>query len=258
MLLVNGCSYTYGDELDDPINERWSTHLSSLLGSKIENIGSCGASNSKIFRTTMDALLSNGNDITGVIIIWSAFERCEFVNLSTHHLFWKEGNPEEDPWMQVSPSRLDSRQYKSVTKKVEGLKAYYNDLYTSEGGIWQTVNYMYWIKNLCDHFNIDCMQGWFHEAMLARFRRVFSRINHQNMGGRLLKLEEEISGKLRVLPGYQLIGCPGTDYQTFNMFTERGGYSRKPELHPGPEAHEGYAHYLFDIIKEHNLFEEKI
>ena len=160
--------------------------------------------------------------------------------------------------MKVSPSRLNSRQYKSVTRKIESLKAFYNDLYSSEGGIWQTVNYMYWIKKLCEMHNIDCMQGWFHEAMLARYRRVFSRINHQNMGGRLVSIDKEVSGKLREFAPYQLIGCPGTDYQTFNMFTDRGGYKRMPEDHPGPEAHEGYAQYLFDIIKEHNLFEEKI
>ena len=37
-------------------------------------------------------------------------------------------------------------------------------------------------------------------------------------------------------------------YLSFNEFTETHKYDRKEGGHPGPEAHKGYAEYLFEEI----------
>ena len=252
MLLVNGCSYTYGDELKRPDKQRWSNYLQY----DAHNIARCGASNPKIFRTTMDALMYDDGKYDGVIIMWSAFERMEFINMSAHNLDWS-GNPDHNPWVDASPARLDSRKYPPVTKKVEALQHYYNELYTNEGGIWMLACYMTWIYELCKMKGIDCMQGWFHQAMLSRYRRQFSGNNDRFLGGRLPFIERPVASKMNSLPDWCLIGCPGTDYRSFNAFTEEGGYRKMPEQHPGPEAHKAYADYLNSIIDEHRLFEEK-
>lgn len=74
-LLVNGDSFTYGDELDD-ITQSWPYLLD------IKNVINCagaGYSNDAILRTTIDAFNTQKN-ITHAIIAWTTPDRIEISN----------------------------------------------------------------------------------------------------------------------------------------------------------------------------------
>ena len=58
MILFDGCSWTYGDELDNPERDRFST----LIGEDHINIGKNGKSNDSILRTTIDYCENNKVD----------------------------------------------------------------------------------------------------------------------------------------------------------------------------------------------------
>ena len=55
--LVSGCSFTFGDELEDPVTQRWSTHLSKLTGKRVDNVSFPGASNKYIWRSIKDGTI---------------------------------------------------------------------------------------------------------------------------------------------------------------------------------------------------------
>ena len=71
MILFDGCSWTYGDELDNPERDRFST----LIGEDHVNLGKNGKSNDGILRTTLDYCESNHVDIA--VIQFTKFSRTE-------------------------------------------------------------------------------------------------------------------------------------------------------------------------------------
>lgn len=79
-ILFNGCSFTWGDELNNQ-----SKRFSDLIGGI--NISQCGRSNDGIARTTVDWLKTNSCDLT--VIQWTVPQRTEtyidqkYENIST-------------------------------------------------------------------------------------------------------------------------------------------------------------------------------
>jgi len=73
MILVNGCSFTSGEE--SPV--AWP----NLISNKIVNIAQPGASNDYILRTTVDYI--ENNDVNQVIVAWTSPHRIE---ISSKHL----------------------------------------------------------------------------------------------------------------------------------------------------------------------------
>jgi len=71
MILFDGCSYTYGDELENPEKERFS----SLIGGEHVNLGECGKSNDGITRTTIAYCEKNQVDIA--VIQFTIYSRRE-------------------------------------------------------------------------------------------------------------------------------------------------------------------------------------
>tara|TARA_B100001113_G_scaffold87900_1_gene70233 strand:- start:690 stop:1331 length:642 start_codon:yes stop_codon:yes gene_type:complete len=72
MILFDGCSWTYGDELANPEENRFST----LIGKPHINLGQCGKSNDGILRTTIEYCEKNEVDIA--VIQFTAYSRTEF------------------------------------------------------------------------------------------------------------------------------------------------------------------------------------
>jgi hypothetical protein len=54
MIITNGDSFTYGDELDKPYSEAWPYILAEKLDLDVINLGENGSSNSRILQTTKD------------------------------------------------------------------------------------------------------------------------------------------------------------------------------------------------------------
>ena len=75
-IYVDGCSYSYGQELKDPEKTRYSTLLGKKIGAEVYNIARCSASNARIVRNLLVE-----NDITkyDLAIIQLTFpERLEY------------------------------------------------------------------------------------------------------------------------------------------------------------------------------------
>ena len=74
-LCFSGCSITWGDELKDRVNERYSTLVSNHYGCNHVNISQCGVSNDFIVRNTIKFLQSTKTDI--VVIQFTVNSRVE-------------------------------------------------------------------------------------------------------------------------------------------------------------------------------------
>ena len=73
--LFNGCSFTYGEGLDNPREECFSAFFDA------ENIAIPGSSNKLIWRNTKDYLFAEqGKAIESVYIVWSDINRTEFID----------------------------------------------------------------------------------------------------------------------------------------------------------------------------------
>jgi hypothetical protein len=250
MYLVNGCSFTYGDELERPESQRWSAHLEELADENVHNIAKCGSSNQKIFRTTIDALKKKKYE--KMIIMWSDFARMEHISLNAYFQYGKagvEGISEDMTWMdedahtQVSPARLQAAPWRY---KRETYEEYYSGIYTNYKGIYDTIDYMDHVCFLGKILGCKVYQGWFHEGNRMTWAKTFSDSQLGFHGDKLYRIKGLIEKKMIEWDGNSRIGLPGTNSETFNEFTTKGEYSVMPKGHPGPEAHKGYAKYLYD------------
>lgn len=72
MILFDGCSWTYGDELINRETDRFS----SLISKESANISYCGKSNDAILRTTIDYCENNHVDFA--VIQFTVYSRTEY------------------------------------------------------------------------------------------------------------------------------------------------------------------------------------
>ena len=75
-LCFSGCSITWGDELTDRVNERYSTLVSKHYGCEGVNLSQCGISNDCIVRNSINYLQNNKADI--VVIQYTVTSRLEY------------------------------------------------------------------------------------------------------------------------------------------------------------------------------------
>ncbi len=83
MILANGCSFTYGDELDNPERDAWPAVLAAMANEPVMNLGQSGGSNDRILRTIVEVIEAN-SDNTKVVIAWTSPTRLEISNLDIH------------------------------------------------------------------------------------------------------------------------------------------------------------------------------
>tara|TARA_B100001996_G_scaffold379941_1_gene366500 strand:+ start:647 stop:1276 length:630 start_codon:yes stop_codon:yes gene_type:complete len=115
-LLFSGCSITWGDELQDRVNERFS----NLVNPKSVNIGECGVSNDYIVRNTINWLGKMTVDI--VVMQFTVHQRLEYYD-------------ESGGIHRFTPQRI-----KNKTQDV-----YYRNVYTNQLGVenlWK--NFFIW------------------------------------------------------------------------------------------------------------------
>ena len=85
-LCFSGCSITYGDELENKEQERFSRLVSDHYGLSDNNISLCGASNDDIVRRTVKYLEKNEVDI--LIIQFTYISRYQWVDESGKYQNW--------------------------------------------------------------------------------------------------------------------------------------------------------------------------
>jgi hypothetical protein len=81
MILVNGDSWTGGPTYEK-LNDTWPYQMAEKYQLPIENLACSGASNQRIFRTTIEYLYKCNQPISHLIIGWSSFDRFEFPTTS--------------------------------------------------------------------------------------------------------------------------------------------------------------------------------
>lgn len=235
MLVVNGCSYTYGDELEDPATQCWGYHLANDLNLPLVNLAEGGSCNSKIYRDTMDFIRShNTEDISYLIIMWSAFERFEVYDRTIE----LPANPEL-PLIQMSPARTNSKN-KMIKKNKEAWESFYADLYNTHTGMIHTLTYMSNIAWLCHRLNIRVVQTWFHPFCVRVLAQTYSMIAKTKTEEKMVRYVRE---KIDTLPRQNKVGFLD-DIMTFDDFTVTNKYKLCPDGHPGAEAHIAFSKYL--------------
>lgn len=115
--LFSGCSYTWGDELENYLDDRYSRIVTDHYQKKSVNISECGISNDNIVRRTIDWLENTTAEV--VVIQFTVQQRLE--------LFDEEGNI-----VKCTPQSIRTKQQ----------KVYYKDVYTDQIGaenLWNNV-----------------------------------------------------------------------------------------------------------------------
>ncbi len=82
MILTAGCSFTYGDELDNRLEQAWPYLLGHGLDLAVDNIGQCGNSNNAMVRQVISCLGSRQYRL--VVVAWTDISRVEVWDESIH------------------------------------------------------------------------------------------------------------------------------------------------------------------------------
>lgn len=131
LLLANGCSFTRGEELEDPGAQAWPAVLGRMLGLPVANLARDWASNRRIVRTTVAQLAARCEeagvrpDEVLVVILWTAMERHEYYHPGQLMQWYVGGRPIIDNWEDIGPWRSGAGHRPS--------RAFYKHLYSSEG-----------------------------------------------------------------------------------------------------------------------------
>jgi hypothetical protein len=244
MLVTNGCSFVWGDELDG-YEDNQHEHLafpyllSKHLDIPLTNLATCGACNQKIFRDTIDHL-SKHDDVTHMVIIWSAWQRHE---TAESHPTGYEEQMKIQRWQcmtQISPSRLDY-----LGERLSPiLDRYYNVVESTRDGIISTVSYMDAMKVLCEAKGIKLIQGIFHERMWVNYIDCFTPKNTRELNWG--EYNDWIKRKVDSFPDHHRLGM-GKYTDLFKL--ARTKYKIKPFGHPCEDTHHEYAELLHHIYR---------
>lgn len=242
MLLTNGCSFVWGDELlgyekNKHHHLTFSHKLSRKMGIPYINLATCGSCNSKIFRDTLNELRSTKNKITHMVIIWSAWSREEVAepNIS------EEKNRKIQRFQcmtQISPSRLSTLE----PDLAKGLGAFYDVYDPVNTGILNGLSYMRHMEWICGLLDIKLIQGVFHIQSWDTIRT--------SMDPRKLEWKPWQDYVRNIIEELE-------DTSRLGMNREEDMYSMAVRLddlkehgHPGEKTHAEYAEILYKLFMD--------
>lgn len=251
MILFNGCSFVWGDELpgydDSPpshIPLRFSTKLAERYGETDINLASCGGGNDKIFRDTVRFLsgAKERNELpTKVVILWSAWQRAEVAEAMSPEREEQLKIQRMDCMTQISPHR-----YHSLTEVNRDAYAFFykNCAHSYRTDVIHHLDHMISMQLICDSLGIKLVQGIFHGRM---WNNVLAILHHKhrdlNWGPFMDKVQEALDilrPECRVGMGYSI-----------NFFEfAKDKYGLHQYGHPNAAAHNAYAKVLYDIFEE--------
>ena len=134
-LYVDGCSFTWGTELDNPPEENWGYFLGKKLGLSVINNSYQGQGNDEMFRKVYELLYLNNKKLPSVIVI-------QLSELTRIRIY----DGVDMKWKSASPAAWD------FPKKTQD---YYWRYYYS---IYQNVYYLFFqmllFKDKCDSLGI--------------------------------------------------------------------------------------------------------
>lgn len=269
MLVTTGCSFVWGDELkgyDQDPPKHWKhtfTHkLAKHLGVKYNNMGSCGASNHKIFRDLslwfngkspdwvykQNGKLATPENTTHMVVLWSAWQREELP-------FAIDKSVEDDfnimrfeGITQYSPVRIDTVAYFDKPLR-ETIKQWYIANKNNRRYLQQQLPYMVAVQTMCKAHNIKLIQGFFHDVM---WRDIVGVMQDKDP---LWKAHNKLLGDLvGCLEQHSRIGI--TKYRTIHNFCTHRNVDGQPDRdllpygHPNEITQTHYAEYLKELFDQ--------
>ena len=86
LLYTLGCSFTYGEELQDPVTQSWPALLAKKIGYDVINHGKPGRGNNYIVKTAIKQVPKLKPDL--VIVAWTSCGRMEFADRYSVYDIW--------------------------------------------------------------------------------------------------------------------------------------------------------------------------
>jgi len=251
MLLTNGCSFVWGDELQgydksppEHYHLTFTHHLSNKLKTEYVNLATCGACNDKIFRDTIDYLLDpTKENPTHMVILWSAWQRDEAAENRVSGWEREVGIQRFQCMSQFSPARM--HHIKPELEEVLSPALEKMDVLRTK--ITHHLSFMKSMELICDSLGIKLIQGSFHKRCWSnillsthpRFKRTDSPWT---------EWIEYTHKSLSSLKDTSRLGLGR--YIDFYTFAEND-FKILEYGHPNEPAHEAWSQYLYDIfVKE--------
>lgn len=262
MLFANGCSFVWGDELPgynvSPTkheHHRFSDKLAKSLDMDVVNFATCGGSNHKIFRDTLNFLMSeHSNDCTHMVIVWSAWDRDELINdvlpedEDLYHV------PRYDSITQFSPMRINNIGFIGRRTK-EAMRSYYSQLNKfRRKSITHQMSYMIAIHQICEARGINLVMSHFHKNQWREFLNAIIDCDRTDAAS-LKQWQDMIKRMMYSLPEKSRLGLGyGKTFSQVcvetidNEKNECVGFM--PGNHPTAEAHTAFAKYIEQKFQE--------
>jgi hypothetical protein len=245
MLVTNGCSFVWGDELEGYDNsppthwdQTFAYKLAEKLGEPLTNLATCGGGNMKIFRDTLNYIHHN-KPPKYLVIIWSAFQRWEHAEAIPPEIEETLGIQRWNSLTQISPERVHHVR-KDVRKMTED---YLSKAQDPRLGITYTLTYMRHIQFLCDTLGIKVIQGVFHDKMYGTLLHYLRPEHRERNWGPWMDLTVEYLEELRdecklgLGPYIDMHKLANTKYKVHQYG------------HPCKDTHTEYANLLYHIFQ---------
>ena len=257
IILTNGDSFTYGDELegsravdgnDSHHHHTYTYKLSELLEKKYVNLAQNGSSNMKIYRTTLDFLENSTDDIDLVVVMWSnwgRFELCEANHLESDK---KIHIPQESNMNQIIPShkgqsfmlewgdRIDEKRFYI-------LKSYAEKVLTMQTQILHGLSFMKQLQYICDMQDIPIIQGVIHGDMYLNVLNTLKSEGFDDYKKQVIHMLNSLRDECKM----------GLGSYTDIYYLSKNKYTLKPMGHADEDAHTEYAHLLKHIAESKGL-----
>ena len=210
-LVVNGCSYTYGHGIDDPIVDSWPAIIAERLGVPIVNLAIPGQGNDAIFRRTMQYFYKD------LLHDSKPFYIHAYTQSSRKECYLLEGNAPHQYWIVDGQGQISNLEKEIILNSDDH---YYNLLEQHKFHIWASIN------NLLDANNVPHLMSDYMPATASHVKEFEEKYET------IIKNELYIhSGKL----------------QNFNEVTQ--DFEKTPCLHETNEGHKHLADHIWKEIE---------
>ena len=221
-LLTNGCSFTWGAELDDR-ELRFGALLSRKLNCNLVDISENGSSNERILRTTFDYLQNPNTDLENLIVVigWSDISRTEYFM---------------GGWIKMTPTMIGTRGNEVATnyysymqsKQQDNLK-FYNQVLLLQ--LWlEKHNVKYFMFRIDDGQTKMMIKDGSQREVVDGFDTSY------------LTKEQAKDININTFPSYLSNGM------TFREYALRNGGGLKPNRHPDEKSHELFTEHIYENL----------
>jgi len=217
LLITNGCSFTWGDELPAREFQAYPYLLAKKLGVGVVNLAECGRSNEAIIRTTLDYIINKDlSEFEPIFVIgWSGIARKEFYSQGQ----WQKITP-----TQVVINKLAEVHYKYLQSEKQDNLEFFNQVLLLQL-LFKSKNFKYFFFNIND--------GQVFQKIKRGSGEVTDGYNLNHLNDNFF---DELD--LNLFPSF-------TDSSsTFMNYALANGGELKPGRHPDEKSHEVWADYI--------------